>query len=545
MRWYENGKKNIKLALQPYGYFSPTIKQSLKQVNKSAWQANYVVSPGPLFKIKTVDINIIGEGKNLKRFNKMKKRVPIKKGDPFSSEKYSRTKNRLLNTANNLGFLEAKLTHSEVQVDLTAKVVHIILTLDTGPRFYFGKITFNHTPFSDSFLRRFVWLKPGEPYSPTKVIKLQQDFTNSGYFQLASISPSQNNNKRTSIPLKINLSPYKSQQYLIGGGFGTDTGVRGTLGVNFRRLTSTGHKFKALVQASQKTNSMLMQYTVPGTNPLTDQYNVTGSIENIKLQGQTNRILKLAAGYTTNKQYWQRTIALTLQHDFNKGPADVADKTTLLYPSIQFLMLSAKNPIKVFNGYRVNLSLLGGIRNLGSNTNFWQIQLGGKIIKSTSFGTRFLLRTNLAYTYAYNKRFLPYSLRFYAGGADSVRGYGFQDLGPGTAMIIASGEIQQRVYGDFYGGVFYDMGNALDKFKKVTDLKRGTGFSLMYLTPVGPIELSLAWQTNDFNVFRHNPIHGWPKIQFTMGQTYDFAQVILQYPLAHYFNSICYFIFVI
>jgi translocation and assembly module TamA len=91
-----------------------------------------------------------------------------------------------------------------------------------------------------------------------------------------------------------------------------------------------------------------------------------------------------------------------------------------------------------------------------------------------------------------------------------VRGYGYQTLGPGTKLAVASAELQQAVYEDWYVGVFFDAGNAADSFDHYSDIKKSTGAGLIYMSPVGPIELSIARAIADPS---NKPLH----FQLSMG----------------------------
>lgn len=53
---------------------------------------------------------------------------------------------------------------------------------------------------------------------------------------------------------------------------------------------------------------------------------------------------------------------------------------------------------------------------------------------------------------------LPLSLQLFAGGVSSVRGYGYNSIGPGRNLVVASSEVQQRIIGAFYLAGLVDAG---------------------------------------------------------------------------------------
>jgi translocation and assembly module TamA len=99
---------------------------------------------------------------------------------------------------------------------------------------------------------------------------------------------------------------------------------------------------------------------------------------------------------------------------------------------------------------------------------------------------------------------LPPSLRFFAGGDQSVRGYAFQSLGPqdatgqvvgGKQLLFGSLELERGIGEDWGASVFYDTGNAFDSFSDLR-MAQGAGVGLHYYTPVGTLNFSVARQIN-------------------------------------------------
>jgi translocation and assembly module TamA len=99
---------------------------------------------------------------------------------------------------------------------------------------------------------------------------------------------------------------------------------------------------------------------------------------------------------------------------------------------------------------------------------------------------------------------LPITLRFFAGGDNSVRGYRYQSLGPrsdegdivgGKNLLIGNFELERAIGKNWGVAAFYDAGNAFNNFSSI-DPAQGAGLGCRYYTPVGPVKLDLAREIN-------------------------------------------------
>jgi translocation and assembly module TamA len=140
---------------------------------------------------------------------------------------------------------------------------------------------------------------------------------------------------------------------------------------------------------------------------------------------------------------------------------------------------------------------------LGSDTSFLQTIVSGRFVRPVSNRSRFLARATIGVTEKSEFGELPPSVRFFAGGDESVRGFGYNTLGPkdelgnvigGSNLLVASIEYERHLRGNFYGAMFLDAGNAFDGFD--VDPAIGAGFGVKWLSPVGPLRFYLAHPLN-------------------------------------------------
>ena len=105
---------------------------------------------------------------------------------------------------------------------------------------------------------------------------------------------------------------------------------------------------------------------------------------------------------------------------------------------------------------------------------------------------------------------IPASLRFRAGGTDSIRGYGFQSIGtrkgasvlPAKYLGTASLEYQYWFKPDWGAAVFWDTGTATDNLDGVK-LYHGVGVGARWRSPVGPVQLDVGYGIQDRKIRPH------------------------------------------
>ncbi|MDF2867368.1 MAG: yrdA [Gammaproteobacteria bacterium] len=507
IRLYKQGPQQIKAGLQPFGYFTAKVKGQLKHQGNQ-WVANYRVTPGPRVQVNQLDLLLTGPGADNAQLNQFISHYPLKKGDPLLTKPYDEAKQKFFEIAQNQGYLDAQITQSEIQVDIIRQQAHIIMHFDTGPRYYFGPVHFKTKVLSQKFLQRFVPFNQGQPYSSDSLLKLQDDLSSSPYFNQVLISPNRQETEDQQVPILVQLKPRPSQQYDFGSGYGTDTGPRGSLGIQLRRLTETGQRFNTDLKASPINKSLITNYIFPGRHPSTDEYRIFAGIGSDERGRGTSNTKQVGTSYTNDVAGWQQTIKLTYQlESFCLTPDSLKQHSQLLLPSIAWSRVKADNLIYPQNGYSSYLTIRTAVDDLISDNRFVQARLQYKWIHSYGQNSRLLLQTDLGYTVADDPDSLPLSVRFYSGGAKNIRGYNYQDLGPGRYLVEASVEYQHRIKGNWHGAVFYDTGNAFNNFNE--GLKRGVGIGLVWASPIGPINLSLAKALDSEN----KPL----RLQFSMG----------------------------
>ncbi len=487
--------EQIQDALKPYGYFHAkahtTSTFSIDRLN-----LNIHITPGPVIHIKRVDIVIQGAAQHDPTFLRLQKRFTPAINAPLNTANYDTFKTQLYNLAAARGYFDAKMTKSQIIINRALLQATIIIHFNSGDRYRFNNITISQSSFNKSYIEKFIVIKPEQYYSTKKVEQSKKNLINTNGFKNIVIQTHEKNHNTKTVNAHITLQEKKSKQYLFGAGYGTDTGIRGTLGAHFRRLTSNGQQLDTLLQASQKNNSFTAAYRIPGKNPITQQNLISTGIGHIDQDTGTSDVKKVSFSRITTKSYWHRILSLNaLDENYNITDLPHTD-TRMIYPSINWTRRKANGTLNPSNGLSTTLNVSGTPNFLSSqDSGFSQVRLDSTYL--TSFRdnkTRLLLRNSLGRTEIDEISKLPLSLQLFAGGSRSIRGYGYNSIGPGRNLMTGTFEIQEAFphSKSWFIAAFMDAGNVSDQ-NLFHDLKSSAGPGIVWLSPLGMMEFDVAF----------------------------------------------------
>ncbi|MDE2420283.1 MAG: outer membrane protein assembly factor [Gammaproteobacteria bacterium] len=365
------------------------------------------------------------------------------------------------------------------------------------------------TPASESSQKTDVDSKSQLPVTPTtSPVQSKDDHTQS------SIS------EKPSIPVVVTLNADNPNNVEAGIGYGTDTGPR--IRTQYRRalVNDSGDSFDANAELSQNLNSLDLRYNIPMSNPLSDVVSVFGGYAEQKLN-ETNGLTVDTKTTTLGVQRtinpvgeWQRTYSLRYRNDELANNAINVDPSLLPAPfniqgasSHQQALLAGfglnqvitKGGVNPTSGYRQYYQIDVGSRSAYSDANMIILRAGLRALQTFADNHQIVISTDVGKILTSNFNQVPYNLRFFAGGDQSIRGYDYKSLSPlvngyevgGQNLIVGSLEYNYLFKPKLRGAVFVDAGNAYDnQFKTAT--KVGAGFGIRYASPVGPIRIDLA-----------------------------------------------------
>ena len=261
-------------------------------------------------------------------------------------------------------------------------------------------------------------------------------------------------------------------------------------------VNKAGHKFNAIAQGSFAESALQAQYIIPGLNPVTDKYSISGGVTNLNYDSGTSTAFLLSLAQQHAVSNYQRILSINaLNEHFGYTGISTIQKS-LIYPKAIFSWNNTTDPLFSPSGYNVTLSGLAADKAILSQVSLAQASIDGKMaftidpIRTRLYfhGIQGIIQSNNIYQ-------VPLSLANLLGGANNMKGFSYNSLGPGKIITYGGAEVQKETFKKWYLLGFFDTGNVYNPTPRAFQYDIGVG--LMWVSPVGPIKIGLAQQVDN------------------------------------------------
>ncbi|QVI83579.1 autotransporter assembly complex protein TamA [Pseudomonas viridiflava] len=503
-------------AAQALGYYQAQIDSEIQDGENPRLVIK--VLPGEPIRLRNVVVRVEGPAASLKAF-KVPQSDALKTGAVLNHGHYEDAKRLIQNQASRYGFFSGRFTSQRLSIDPRAGVADIELVYDSGPRYSLGKVMFSgDSPFDEDLLKRMVPFKENTPYDSQLIAELNQAMQASGYFEGVRVDAAPTAAVGQVIPVTVQLETRKPRTMGLGLGFSTDVGPRGRANWTRHWANAQGHSYGFESEISAPRQNVGLWYDVPLDPPLTDKLRFAGGYQYEEIAGTDSLSKLLTVGPEWHSKLpsgWERVISLKWQREeYRLG--DDSGLSTLLMPGISYSYLRSDDRIDPHKGYRLQFDAQVAKEGLGSDANLIRGNVLLKGLTTVAQNHRFLGRAQFGGNFTDGYTSIPPSLRFFAGGDQSVRGYDYQTLSPtnsdgdrigGRYMVAGSVEYQYSIAEKWRLATFVDQGNSFNNLD-LPSLKTGVGFGVRWVSPVGPLRLDLAHPLDD---------DGGVRLHFSMG----------------------------
>ena len=497
--------REVRGALEPFGYYEPTVDAQVQR-DGDAVTVVVVVSPGEPVRVRGRDLRITGAASTDTPLMRRLQRFRPRQDQPFHHGVYEDSKAAMDRALAERGYFDAELAVHEVTVSRAARTADIQLAWTSGDRYALGAARFEGHKFRPGLLEKLVPWEPGTPYDQARLLALQKSLAELDYFSAIDITPEPDAAVDGQVPVKVALAMGKRSIYSAGLRAGTDTGLGVTAGVERRWVNDRGHKLKALASLAQRKNDITVQYKIPAFKWLDGWYTVAASVREEPIDLVDSQLVELVGSRSGKLGEWDLSAALNWRRERFEDSVSGQDYSysTLVFPSLWAKWVRTDDLLYPRKATGVTLELRGGSTGLGSDIDFVQLRAQGHWIRGIGRRDRLLLRAEAGTTVSDEFALFPPSLRFYAGGDRSVRGYGYKEIGQffqdtngnryvfgGKHLMVASVEYERMFTREWGGAVFVDAGDAFDSFDAY-EWEVGVGVGVRWRSPVGPVRVDIA-----------------------------------------------------
>jgi len=500
-------------ALEPFGYYDPRIDVA-RTGAADAPVVVITVDPGTPVRVRGFSVVMEGPGGTDSTLREDVDAFAPRPGAVFAHATYEASKARVNRRLAERGYFDADLTRHRVEVTRAAHAADIDLAWASGARYALGQVTFTQAPeiIQPQLLRKIVRWPPGQPYDQEWIDRLRTSLQALDYFSQIDVVPEPAQAVDHRVPVDVRLAPAKRSIYTTGFSYGTDSGAGVRLGVERRYLNAHGHKALAQLDWAQKRKTLTLQYRIPAFAWLDGWYTFaaqyadeqTDYINSRRVElvasrsGQVNRHLTAIAALHLLRERW----AYVPVDGSGGPPPSNYQYGTFLYPSLRGEYVDVDDRLFPRRGIGGYAEVRGGAQSLGSDADFAQLHAETRWFHGLGVRNRLLVRGELGHTFTNALVDMPPSLRFYAGGARSIRGYSDREVGPRVetggglysvgAKNVLTGSVEgEHFFTDQWGGAVYvDSGSAFDG--TVPDWRTGVGVGVRWRSPVGLVRVDVA-----------------------------------------------------
>jgi len=496
------------------------------------------ITEGPRFTVANVNV----AGDMLLPREEALKLVQLRAGEIFSRTKLTESTKAISDRLGNDGYAFANV-NAVPEIDREKRSVSFTLFVDPGRRVYVRRINVaGNTRTRDEVIRREMRQLEGGWYSSERITKSKQRVDRLGYFNEVNIETPSVSGTTDQVDVNMSVVEKPTGNIMIGAGFGSSEGLILSAGVSQNNVFGTGN-FVGLQLNTSKLNSIYSfsftqpYWTVDGVSRGFDIYKrsfnptaIGAGLYNTKTLGGAGRIgipftdidnISLGLGYEeTNLTTYSDSPQRILDYVATFGNINTAVPAT-----IGWARDTRDSAIYTTRGGTQRGSLEVGTP--GGTLQYYKLGYQNQRYYPLSSIVTLYLNGDIGIGGGLDNKPLPFFKNYYVGGVSSVRGFTTATIGPkysdgtpigGSKKLLGNAELLFPFPGmanekSVRLGAFLDTGVVGEDFN-VSDLRASVGVGLTWVSPFGPIKISVA------NAIRSQTSDGKQKFQFTFGQMF-------------------------
>ena len=506
--WQGEVSDTVATALQPYGYYNSETNVVIDDGDK----VTVNVSLNAPLTINKVTREIIGAGREDKAFRERFNALKLKEGDVLNQTIYESFKSSMFNYALSNGYFDFYWQATRLDLVRGAKQANVLLIAQSGPQYQFGELKIVGEDKAKAIISRLKPFETGDAYSSAVLSDFNRRLNQSGYFNRVIARPVVSDAEGLRVPVEVSLQHRPTDAFNVSLGAATDTGPRVRLGWERPWVNDKGHSVSSDIFISEPEQSVTADYRIPMKNITRDYASIEAGYQFIEYANTSfeSETLSLSAHryWQKNDSPWQHDGSITyLRETYDQGELNT-NTTSLVLPGYSLTYRNKDSELNISNGSYIQMLAQYGKEGFGSDIDFAKAVVEATLIRTFNDVHRISLRGEAGAIKTNSFDEVPTSLRFYAGGDQSVRGFDYREISPtadvidpetgelvtdsigGKYLLTTSVEYAYRVADNWRVAAFVDAGTATNDTS--TTLTYSVGPGVHWLSPIGPVRLYVA-----------------------------------------------------
>lgn len=518
--------QKVQLFYQNAGYGDVRVTSSqIDRVSATQVDLNISIVEGPKYTVNSLRF----EGNQLATDEQIRKILIMKEGAVFGPDQSQKDIKAIEDSYGRFGY-------ADVRVDLItspagAGSLDLNYKIEEGVQSYLERINISgNTRTKDKVLRRELTLAPGDVYDTVRVEVSKKRLEGLDYFEKVETYATD-----TLVPgrkdLNISVEEKRTGALNFGAGFSSIDSILGFAEVtqgnfdlmNYPSFTGGGQKFRLRMQYGSQRKDFILALTEPYF--MDQRLSLGGEVFFREADYQSNVYSQRNYGFATTlrkpiNNFTQARLEYRVE---SVGIFNVDPTASQAFQDEEGDKLKSQITLGLVNDTRDNqrltrrghklegsISYAGGV--LGGDVETYGFNLEGSQYFSLPWDTIFLINGEIALIDSWGNGDVPIFDRLYLGGANTLRGFDYRDVGPkdllgepigGRTMARLTLEYTFPVVEKVRGAVFYDTGfvNADAYDISTANINSNVGFGVRLDLPIGPIRIDygIPMQADQFN----------------------------------------------
>lgn len=523
----------LRTLLRGEGYYDAEVTTSI------ANEAGRVVVtltavPGTLYRFRDVDMAGVGAAGDKEAA--LRDAFGVTANDPVNADTIAAGEAKLRTQVGREGFAFGTVGEPEIVVDREAKTATLDIAVAPGSERRFGKVVMPPRPegqryiFGPRHVQEIARFEPGDPYDAADLDDLRRALIQTGLVSNATVKPVEQTGSGADpglVDIEVAMEPAPPRTIAGEIGYGTGEGARVEASWTHRNFFPPEGALTLRAVAGTREQLANIIYRRNNFKGRDRVLTVQALAANLKRDAYEAKTLGLSAAFERQTNiFFQKKWTWSLGAELLATDERDVERVTGL-PRRRTYFIGAlpgslnydgtDDLLDPTRGFRLGGRLSPELSLRGKAFGYARVQLDASAYQP--FGSyqspltgedtpRFVLaqRVRLGTIAGAPRDAIAPSRRYYAGGGGSVRGYGFQRIGPrdinddpigGRSLAEFSLEARVRAFGNFGIVPFIDAGSiSTSPLPTLKGLKVGAGIGVRYYSSFGPIRLDVGTPLN-------------------------------------------------